>query len=235
MLKVEHGSAGYGRMTVLRDIDLEFPAGSITLVLGPNGAGKTTLLRMLSRMIRLQSGSLVLDGVSIASETTEQVSRKGIRHVLEGHRIFPGLTVEDNIRLGQIGLPRSRRLTTDDVCDRAYEVFPILGDKRRDLARSLSGGQQQMLALVQAWSSQPKFLLCDEPSLGVAQSLVPDILEFLKGRAAEGMGVVLVEQLIDQPLAYSDSLVVIKQGRVVAQGSRESMPRRDELVDMMLG
>lgn len=235
MLKVESGSAGYGRMTVLREIDLEFPAGSVTLVLGPNGAGKTTLLRMLSRMIRLQSGSLTLDGASIASVSTEDASRKGIRHVLEGHRVFPGLTVEDNIRLGQIGLPRTRRLSTNEVCDRAYEVFPILGDKRRDLARSLSGGQQQMLALVQAWSSQPRFLLCDEPSMGVAQSLVPDILEFLKRRAAEGMGVILVEQLIDQPLAVADSLVVIKQGLIVAQGSREAMPRRDELVEMMLG
>lgn len=235
MLKVEQGSAGYGRMTVLRDIDLEFPAGSITLVLGPNGAGKTTLLRMLSRMIRLQSGTLTLDGESIASTTTEQASRRGIRHVLEGHRIFPGITVEDNIRLGQIGLPHARRLSAAEVCDRAYEMFPILGDKRRDLARSLSGGQQQMLALVQAWSSQPKFLLCDEPSLGVAQSLIPDILEFLRKRADEGMGVILVEQLIDRPLEYSDSVIVMKQGRVAAQGSRESMPRRDELVEMMLG
>jgi branched-chain amino acid transport system ATP-binding protein len=235
MLKVESASAGYGRMTVLRDIDLEFPAGSVTLILGPNGAGKTTLLRMMSRMIRLQSGWLTLDGASLASASTEDASRKGIRHVLEGHRVFPGLSVEDNIRLGQIGLPRERRLSTDEVCDRAYEVFPILGDKRRDLARSLSGGQQQMLTLAQAWSSQPRFLLCDEPSLGVAQSLLPVILEFLKRRAAEGMGVILVEQLIDQPLAVADSLVVIKQGRIVAQGSREEMPQRDELVEMMLG
>lgn len=235
MLKVEQGSAGYGRMTVLRDIDLELHSGEVTLVLGPNGAGKTTLLRMLSRMIRIQSGALTLDGASIASESTEQVSRKGVRHVLEGHRVFPGLTVEDNVRLGQIGLSRSRRLSAEDVCDQAYEVFPILRDKRKDLARSLSGGQQQMLALVQAWSSQPKFLLCDEPSLGVAQSLVADILDFLKRRASEGMGVVLVEQLIDQPLAVADALVVIKQGRIVAQGSRNGMPTRDELVAMMLG
>lgn len=235
MLQVEGLYAGYDRMTVLRDISLEVPAGEITLLLGPNGAGKTTLLRALSGLVTPQSGDIRADGTSIAQWSTERIARHGVRHVMEGHRIFPEITVEDNIRLGQIGLARSKRRSEREIFDEAFEVFSVLGEKRRLLARSLSGGQQQMLALVQACMGRPNYLMCDEPSMGLALALVPDILGFLKRRASEGMGVLLVEQLIDQPLAFADRVVLIRQGEVRLSGTVAEVGDSRALAQHMLG
>lgn len=234
MINLNNVSAGYDRMIVNRNINLAIEPGKILLVLGPNGAGKTTLLRALSGMIPATDGEITLDGTPFGKRKSEQLARNGIRHVLEGHRVFPEISVEENIRLGQAPVPRSKRLKSEELLERAFSVFPILGEKRKLLARSLSGGQQQMLALVQAWSGQPRFLLCDEPSLGLAQSLIPDILSFLKDRAAEGMGVVLVEQLIDQPLTVADQVIMIKQGEIVFRTDNPDRSDRDQLINLML-
>jgi branched-chain amino acid transport system ATP-binding protein len=235
MLQAENLHAGYGRMTVLRDVDLTVSPGEILLVLGPNGAGKSTLLRALSGLVPLQKGELTLQGRGVAGLSVEQRSRLGVRHVLEGHRIFPELTVQDNVRLGQISRRRGERLPDAEVLERAFEMFPVLGEKRRQAARSLSGGQQQMLALVQAWAARPAFLLCDEPSLGLAHSLVPEILRFFRERASEGMGIVLVEQLVEQPLGVADSVLVLRQGQTVAQGAAGEFADAGVVADLMLG
>lgn len=235
MLQAKGLFAGYDRMTVLRDIDIDVVAGQITLLLGPNGAGKSTLLRSLSGQVGLQSGDIRVDGKSIAGWSTERIARHGVRHVMEGHRIFPEITIEDNIRLGQIGLGRSQRRPEREIVDEAFDVFPILGEKRRLLAQSLSGGQQQMLALVQACAGRPRYLLCDEPSLGLALALVPDILAFLKRRAVEGLGVLLVEQLIDQPLAFADRVVLLRQGEVRLAGPVAEVGDAQALAQQMLG
>jgi len=235
MLKAENITAGYGRMTVLRNLDLVVNPGEVMLILGPNGAGKSTLLSAMSGLIPLQGGSITVEEDDISSWKAEKISRRGVRHVMEGHRIFPELTVEDNIRLGQISLPSSKRRPEKEIYDESFSVFPVLGEKRKLEARNLSGGQQQMLALVQAWVSQPKYLLCDEPSLGLAMSLIPEILQFLRARANEGMGVVLVEQLIDQPLVVADRVVVLRQGEVLASGVVDDFADRDALAAMMLG
>ncbi|MCW2879499.1 MAG: transporter ATP-binding protein [Sphaerisporangium sp.] len=227
--------AGYGRMTVLRDVSLSVAPGEIVLVLGPNGAGKSTLMRALSGLIPLQQGQLELQGNVVTGRSVEQLAQRGLRHVLEGHRVFPGLSVQDNVRLGQIARRRADRLPDADILERAFEMFPILGEKRRLLARSLSGGQQQMLALVQAWAAQPSFLLCDEPSLGLAQSLIPEILRFFQQRASEGMGIVLVEQLIEQPLRVADTVVVLRQGQVVGQGKADGFTDAAAVAELMLG
>lgn len=234
MLSVESVDAGYGRMTVLRGVSLEVHPGEIVLLLGPNGAGKSTLLRTVSGLITPQRGVLSIDGRAITGASAERISRHGVRHVMEGHRIFPELSVEDNIRIGQINLPRSRRRSDQAIFEESFEVFGVLGEKRRLLARNLSGGQQQMLALVQAWVGQPKYLLCDEPSLGLALSLVPEILEFLRRRAEEGMGVLLVEQLIDQPLRYADRVAVLSRGEIRLQGRLEEIGGRDALAEQLI-
>ena len=234
-MKVENLSSGYGRMTVLRDVTLEVPEGQLTLLLGPNGAGKTTLLRTISGLISPQSGQIGVDGRSLAGLGPERTARLGVRHVMEGHRIFPELSVEDNIRLGQAGTPRRSRRAEREIFDEAFDVFPVLGEKRHLGARNLSGGQQQMLALVQAWVSRPKYMLCDEPSLGLALALVPDILGFLRRRAAEGMGVLLVEQLIDQPLRFADRVVVIRQGEVKFDEDASQVEGPPQLASLMLG
>lgn len=235
MLETVNLSAGYGTLPVVRNVDFSVSAGEIVLVLGPNGAGKSTLMKTLAGFLQPKGGSISLDGESLVGRNPESIARRGLRLVLEGHRVFPELTIEDNLRLGQLALPRSRRLPITDVFERSFEVFPILGKKRNDMAQSLSGGQQQMLALVQAWTAQPKVLLCDEPSLGLAQSLVPEILAFLRDRADEGMGVVLVEQLIEHPLAVADRVVMLRQGSVLIDGPAADFSDRDYVARLMIG
>jgi branched-chain amino acid transport system ATP-binding protein len=235
MLQVRGISSGYGSLPVLRDIDFTVDDGEIVLILGPNGAGKSTFLKTLSGFLTPQSGSITLDGKSLVGRKPEDIARSGVRLVLEGHRIFPELSIEDNLRLGQLALPRTKRIPIDRVFARSFEVFPILGAKRKDMAQSLSGGQQQMLALVQAWTAQPRVLLCDEPSLGLAQALVPSILAFLKARAEEGMGVVLVEQLIEHPLAVTDRVVMLRQGSVLTEGPAAQFTDRDHVARLMIG
>lgn len=235
MLRVEKLDAGYGRMTVLRDITLEIPEGELTLLLGPNGAGKTTLLRAISGLLPLQAGSVDVDGQSMGGWSPERAARHGVRHVMEGHRIFPEMSVEDNIRLGQAGVPRRGRRSEREIFDEAYDVFPVLGEKHRLDARNLSGGQQQMLALVQAWVARPKYMLCDEPSLGLALALVPEILAFLKRRTSEGMGVLLVEQLVEQPLRFADRVAVLRQGELKFSDVIANVDGPQHVAALMLG
>lgn len=235
MLRVEGMNAGYGRMTVLRDVTLEIPEGELTLLLGPNGAGKTTMLRAISGLTPLQAGSVQVDGVSIGAWGPERSARLGVRHVMEGHRIFPEMSVEDNIRIGQAAVPRASRRAEREIFDEAFDVFAVLGEKRRLEARNLSGGQQQMLALVQAWVARPRYMLCDEPSLGLALALVPEILAFLKRRAAEGMGVLLVEQLVDQPLKFADRVAVLRQGELHFDDVVANVEGPHHVAAMMLG
>lgn len=235
MFQAKNVSSGYGSLPVIRNVDFTVDDGEIVLVLGPNGAGKSTFLKTLSGFLEPQSGSITLDGRALVGRKPEDIARAGVRLVLEGHRIFPELSIEDNLRLGQLALPRTKRLPIEKVYSRSFEVFPILGTKRKEMAQSLSGGQQQMLALVQAWTAQPKVLLCDEPSLGLAQALVPEILAFLKARADEGMGVVLVEQLIDHPLAVADRVVMLSQGSVLTQGPATQFADRDYVARLMIG
>lgn len=235
MLRAEGLRAGYGKMTVLRDIELEVPSGQLTVVLGPNGAGKTTLLGAMSGLLAPQSGRVSIAGEDVTGWGPERLARHGLRHVMEGHRIFPEISVEDNIRLGQVGVRRAQRRSERDIFDEAFDVFPVLNQKRDLMARSLSGGQQQMLALVQAWVARPSYMLCDEPSLGLALSLVPEILSFLKRRTDEGTGVLLVEQLIDQPLAFADRIVVLRQGEVHLDQSAKQVESAAHIAEIMLG
>ena len=235
MFKVENVTAGYGKIPVIQNVNFHVNPGEIVLVLGPNGAGKSTLLKTMAGFLTPQSGTITLDGNSLRGLKPEKIARKGARIVLEGHRIFPELSVEDNIKLGQLALKRDERLPLKEVLDRSYEVFPILGEKRTDQAQSLSGGQQQMLSLVQAWTAQPKFLLCDEPSLGLAQSLMPEIFSFLRARADEGMGIVLVEQLVERPLKVADRVVIFKRGTVTGEGHVSEFPDARQLAKMLIG
>lgn len=235
MLKVENVTAGYGAIPVVQDVDFQVSPGEIVLVLGPNGAGKSTLLKTIAGFLSPQQGSISLDDAPLSGQKPEKIARSGVRLVLEGHRVFPELSVEDNIKLGQLALKRQARLPLAEVLERSYEVFPILGQKRRDQAQSLSGGQQQMLALVQAWTAQPKYLLCDEPSLGLAQSLMPEIFSFLRARADEGMGIVLVEQLVERPLAVADRVVIFKRGTNVAEGPVSQFSDAGQLAKQLIG
>lgn len=233
MLRVEHLCAGYGRVPVLREVSLEVGAGEIVLILGPNGAGKSTLLRTIGGFIRPTQGRVTLEGADIAGLAPEEITRRGLRLVLDGHRVFPELSVRDNIRLGAAF--RGGRPVFETIAGPALEMFPILRQKLHSPARDLSGGQQQMLALAQAFAARPRILLCDEPSLGIAQALVPPILEFLRRWAAMGTAVVIVEQQIEQALEVADRVLVIERGEVRLSGTAAEIKRDARLQAIYLG
>lgn len=212
MLEVNNIHAGYGNVPVLRDVSLKVEPGEILLVVGENGAGKSTLLRTLGGFIRPTQGSITLQGNIISNLAAEEIAHQGLRLVLDGHRIFPEISVWDNLRLG--GVVRKDRKGFDRAVEEVFEVFPILRERLKQPARNLSGGQQQMLALGQAFVAQPKVLLSDEPSLGLAQALMPPILGFLQRWAATGTAIVIVEQHIDIALSVANRAMVLERGEV---------------------
>lgn len=230
MLEVRGLHAGYGRVPVLRGVDLSVTPGEIVLVIGPNGAGKSTLLRSIAGFIRPSAGDVRLRGESILGSAPEALVGRGLRLVLDGHRVFPELTVADNIRLGERDRREAARLTEEVLA-----VFPVLRQKYRARARDLSGGQQQMLALAQAFVAQPAVLMCDEPSLGIAQALIPPILEFLRGWARQGTAVLIVEQQIAIALAMADRAIVLERGRCVLTGTADELRRDRRVQDIYLG
>ena len=212
MLQIENVDSGYGNVSVLRKVSLSIAKGEILLIVGENGAGKSTLLRTIGGFLKPKSGSIKLDGLEIGGLAPDEIARKGVRLVLDGHRIFPELTVRDNLRLG--GAITSDRRAFDRSVDEIFSVFPVLQERLKQPARDLSGGQQQMLALAQAFVAQPKVLLCDEPSLGLAQALLPPILGFLRRWAERGTPIIVVEQHIDIALTTANRALVMERGQV---------------------
>jgi branched-chain amino acid transport system ATP-binding protein len=233
MLEVRDLDAGYGRVPVLRGINLAVRPGEVVLVLGGNGAGKTTLMRTIAGFIKPTRGSVLLDGREITGQSPEINTRQGLRLILDGHRVFPELSVADNIRLG--ATVRRDRGRFEDLAGQVLEFFPILRTKLHSAARDLSGGQQQMLALAQAFVARPAVLLCDEPSLGLAQALIPPILDFLKNWAKQGVAVLVVEQQIDVALSIADRAVVIEHGSISLEGSAEELKGDRRVQDIYLG
>ncbi|WP_298450674.1 ABC transporter ATP-binding protein [uncultured Marinobacter sp.] len=213
MLKVKGLCSGYGNIPVLRDVDLNISEGEVVLIGGENGAGKTTLLQTIAGFVEPTSGSVVFNGVDIAGEAPDKISRLGLRLILDGHRVFPNISVYDNLRLGAAAHKKSSEDFNASVKE-VFDMFPILSDKQKDFARDLSGGQQQMLALGQAFVAKPKLLLCDEPSLGLAQALLPPILDFLKQWSTKGPAIVIVEQHIHIAEPYADRYLIMERGEL---------------------
>jgi branched-chain amino acid transport system ATP-binding protein len=212
MLEITDLHSGYGNVPVLRNIALQVRPGEILLVVGDNGAGKSTLLRTIGGLLRPYQGSIRLENQEIGGMKPEDIARRGLRLVLDGHRVFPEISVWDNLRLG--AALRGSKTGFQESVDEVFEVFPILKQRLSQPARDLSGGQQQMLALGQAFVAQPRVLLSDEPSLGLAQALMPPILAFLKRWAAKGTAIIIVEQHIDIALPVADRAVVVERGRI---------------------
>lgn len=215
MLEVANLSSGYGAVPILRDVSFRAERGAITVVVGENGAGKTTLLKTLAGFIAPTAGSVRFDGVELTGRKPEDVVGCGARLVLDGHRVFPEISVWDNIRLGAARQRDAGAFAA--AVDEVFSLFPILKERRSQSAASLSGGQQQMLALAQAFVGSPKFLMCDEPSFGLAQALMPPILKALSDWAARGMAVLIVEQYVDLVLPYASQVIVLDRGRLARQ------------------
>ena len=226
LLEVGGLSAGYGKIGVLRGIDLTVGVGEVVALLGPNGAGKTTLLRAVSGLLPW-SGRVRFGGHDLAGAGPREVNRHGLVHVIEGHRVFTQLTVFDNLLLAGYGMRRGERMAR---VEEALTVFPEIAAKHRDRAGALSGGQQQMLAVAQGLVRRPRLLMLDEPSAGLSPVLVDRVLA-VAGRLREtGTSVLLVEQLIEKALALADRVYALARGSIVLQAAANEadLPRRLE-------
>jgi branched-chain amino acid transport system ATP-binding protein len=205
-------SAGYGAIRVLQHLDLSVHAGQIVALVGPNGAGKSTLLKALSGMIPKTGGTVTFGGQDITRLTTQACGRLGLVHVIEGHRVLPSLTVEENLLLAALDQPASVRRSR---AEEAYQVFPEIAEKRALRAGTLSGGQQQMLVIAQGIVRQPRLLLLDEPSAGLAPVLIARVLEVVAALRTKGTAVLLVEQAVEKALHIADRVYVLVHGRIV--------------------
>jgi branched-chain amino acid transport system ATP-binding protein len=233
MLETRDLHSGYGRVPVLRGINLQLKPGEVLLILGANGAGKSTLLRTIAGFIKPSAGQVHFDGANVGGQAPEELARRGLRLVLDGHRVFPNLTVADNIRLG--AAMHGGKPSFETLAGPAFEMFPILKEKLHQPARELSGGQQQMVALAQAFAAKPKVLLCDEPSLGLAQALMPPILAFLKDWARKGTAIVIVEQQIGLAMSIADKAIVIDRGEEKLSGSAAELSNDPRVRDIYMG
>jgi branched-chain amino acid transport system ATP-binding protein len=232
LLEVKHLRAGYGAGEVLHGIDLTVARGGVTALLGANGAGKTTTLRAICGMLR-RDGEIRLDGERIDRAATEDVARRGVAHVPEGRGTFMELTVEENFRLGAYA--RRDRGVAADIA-RVLEQFPVLRTRLRQQAGTLSGGEQQMLAIARALLSRPKLLLLDEPSFGLAPLVVRQIFDILaRIRGEAGIGILLVEQNASLALALADHACILESGQVALAGPAAEVGRDDEVRRVYLG
>jgi branched-chain amino acid transport system ATP-binding protein len=233
LLRLENVSASYGAATVLRDVDIEIGGGQIVAVLGANGAGKTTLARSISGLNRARTGRVIFDGDDVTGLQAHERARRGIAHCQEGRRLFAELTVAENLLLGaQTAEARDAEADTLRWLD---ELFPILAERRDQLAGTLSGGQQQMLAIARALVARPKLLLCDEVSLGLSPKATDDVYEALERVSGWGIAIVLIEQNVHRSLALADRAYVLERGRVSFSGDPGELLDEERLREAYFG
>ncbi|MFA7474838.1 MAG: ABC transporter ATP-binding protein, partial [Castellaniella sp.] len=216
MLKIENLEAGYGKVKVLHGISLDVPAGKVVTLIGSNGAGKTTTMRAVSGMLRPSAGTITLGDRAIQGLESHRIARLGLAHSPEGRRVFPTLSVTDNLLLGafpRLTGSRARGDVARDL-DRAMDLFPRLKERRAQLAGTLSGGEQQMLAMARAVMLNPEVVLLDEPSMGLAPILVDEVFRIISRLKSEGVTMLLVEQFAAAALAVADYGYVLENGRI---------------------
>lgn len=233
-LRISDLSSGYGDLQVLHEISLELPAGSVELALGRNGVGKTTLLHTISGILPMRGGRIVLGERDISSAPAHKRSAAGISLVQEGKQIFRERTVMENVVLGTYAraLDRTER---HEVCASVLGQFPALVGRERERAGALSGGQQQMLAIAQAIAAEPRVLLLDEPSAGLAPAIVAEVFEHVVRLREQGMTILLVEQLAEQALVISDHVTVIDEGRIRDSGDPAEFDNSTRLQEAYFG
>jgi branched-chain amino acid transport system ATP-binding protein len=231
VLSLETVEVGYGQIKALKGVTLKVSDGQIVALLGANGAGKSTTLRAISGLLRTSAGSIAIDGDRLDRLTPEEIVRRGVVQVPEGRRIFAGLSVHENLRMGAYCRDGS---LADDLA-RVYSYFPILDRRSKQAGGSLSGGEQQMLAIARALMARPRILLLDEPSLGLAPKLVAEIFKIIRTINADGVTALLVEQNAYQALSIAHYSYVLRVGRVVLEGTAEELKDRNDVVRSYLG
>ncbi len=233
LLQVRDLAAGYGQISVLAGVSFEVAAGETVAIVGGNGAGKTTPIRTLTGMLRPTAGRVEFQGQDITGWSTDRICELGLIQVPEGRQIFASLEVEENLRLGAI-LQRARAEARSGL-ERVYEIFPLLAERRRQAAGTLSGGEQQMLAIGRALMARPVLMMLDEPSLGLAPMMVELMFSTVARLAAEGMSMVLVEQNVAESLAICQRGYVMENGEVVLSGRADALLSDDRVRQAYLG
>ncbi|MBT7891775.1 MAG: ABC transporter ATP-binding protein [Deltaproteobacteria bacterium] len=233
MLTLENVSISYGPIRAVRNVNLTVSQGEIVTLLGPNGAGKSTTLSAIVGLQPVASGRIVFDGRPITSMATEQLVRLGLTLTPEGRRVFAGLTVEENLRLGAAS--RRDRKAVAKTQDEIFDLFPILKDRLQQLAGSLSGGEQQQLAIARSLASAPKLLLLDEPSLGLAPQIVDQIFDLIVELRRRGLTILLVEQNTELSLEVSDRGYVYTNGEISLSGTSKELRESDDVAAAYLG
>ncbi|HLM19389.1 MAG TPA: ABC transporter ATP-binding protein [Acidimicrobiia bacterium] len=231
LLSVEGLDVRYASVQALFDVSIDVPEGGIVAVLGANGAGKSTFARAASGLVASTKGSITFDGVDITKAKPHEIRRAGLVHIPEGRGIFPGLSVQENLRMAvrRVGSPDERKSAVDN----AYDMFPRLAERRGQRAGTLSGGEQQMLALARALAVPPKLIIADEMSLGLAPLVVDFVFESIARAAETGVTIVLIEQFVHRALGLASQCVILKQGSVAWTGPSDNA--RQEVLDRYLG
>lgn len=232
MLKVENVVSGYGHITALKSINLEVPQGSIVSLIGANGAGKSTTMRSIMGLVKPTEGRIIFEGKDITSMKTHDIVKSGISLVPEGRQILQDMSVYENLEMGAY-IRKDKDIEAD--IKKVFKRFPILDERSYQLGGTLSGGQQQMLAIGRALMARPKLLLLDEPSMGLAPLVVNEIFEVIKEISAEGTTVLLVEQNVRQALKIADYAYVLETGKIVLSGPAEEIRHDPRVMEAYLG
>ena len=233
-LVIENITSGYGHVTVLRDVSLRVGQGEIVALLGSNGAGKSTLLKTVVGLLHPSKGQILVDGANVASTATERIAEKGVVLCPEGRQLFGALSVQDNLMLGAYGHRRDRR-GTQETLERVFTLFPILRERAGQMAASMSGGQQQMVAIGRALMARPRVLLLDEPSLGLAPLVLRQVFEALEQLRQFGMTVLIVEKNAMLTLELADRGSVLERGRISSEGASADLQKDERVRAAYLG
>lgn len=223
----------YGDAVALTGVSLSIAAGELVAVVGPNGAGKTTLVNTLARLLPIRAGQLRFDGADATGASAQAMCDRGVAIIPEGRRLFVGMTVEENLEMGCYRAAARRH--RDESIERVYAMFPILKERRRQISGTLSGGQQQMVAIGRALMARPRLLLIDEPSLGLAPAIVEQVFKVLREIHASGMSILLIEQNVALALEVASRAYVLEGGRVVTEGAPQALLAKPEIRRAYLG
>lgn len=233
VLKVDNLIVDYGIVRALKGVSIEVKKGKVVAILGANGAGKTTLIKSISGLAKVAGGEIILDGQNVKNLRPYEIHNHGVALSPEGRAILNGLTVEENLQVGAYSMKSKKKI--QDLMNQVFEYFPILKDRRRQQASTLSGGEQQMLAIARALMADPKILLLDEPSLGLAPIVVQDIFKIIQVLKEKGTTILIVEQNAYQTLKVADYAYVLELGKIKTEGEASVLLKDESLVEAYLG
>lgn len=232
ILEIKNLTAGYGPIIVLEDVDMAVEEDKITGIIGPNGVGKSTLLKAITGIADVREGEILYDGKDIKGTSADKLIREGVAYMPQGDRVFPGMSVYDNLRMGGYILDKDK---FEENLQTVYDLYPVLKEKRKHKARSLSGGQQTMVSFGMALVNDPQLILLDEPSVGLAPNLVNEMFNQIERLRDEGIPFLIIEQSVQTLLNHCDYVYVVDQGTIMFDGEAHEIRERDDLMEMYLG